>query len=89
MWVAATKSGTERSSYKWDGGEEWKWPTEEGWTPTWCKYLHLILAHTQCSFLTFPSDEANNAGEKCLVVNKNLEWVNDPCTHTHICLCRV
>jgi len=35
MWLAATKSGTERSSFKWDGGEEWKWPTEEGWTPTW------------------------------------------------------
>jgi len=35
IWLAATKSGTERSSFKWDGGEEWKWPTEEGWTPTW------------------------------------------------------
>jgi len=72
MWLAATKSGTEQSSYKWDGGEEWKWPTEEGWTPRW------------------HNDNGNIAGWKCLIVNKNLHWGDEPCTRTNsYCLCRV
>ena len=47
MWLAAEKSGTERSTYTWDNGKKWEFPTKEGWTPTWeRKYHQTILTQT-------------------------------------------
>jgi len=35
IWLAAEKSGTERSTYTWDNGKKWEFPNNDGWTPTW------------------------------------------------------
>ena len=44
-WLAAKKSGTARSSFKWTSGEEWMFPNAQGWSPQWCKYLHGVFTY--------------------------------------------